>query len=73
MLDFVKLGGTIRELREKRNISQPQLAMRLNQRGYPTTPSYVSRIERGVKTGYSVSLLAAIAESLNVSAWELLK
>ena len=61
-MDLTLLGNRIRVAREKMNITQEDLAGRVN-----ISPSHVSVIERGVKAPKADTLIR-IANELNVSA-----
>ena len=65
-LNLISKGEIIRKMRKKRDLSQEQLAEKVN-----ITPTYVSLIENGYKC-MSLELFVAIANALNISADELL-
>ncbi len=65
-LNLISTGEIIRKMRKKRDLSQEQLAEKVN-----ITPTYVSLIENGYKC-MSLELFVAIANALNISADELL-
>lgn len=61
-MDLTLLGNRIRIAREKKGITQEELAERVN-----ISPSHISVIERGVKTA-RIDTVARIANELDVSA-----
>ena len=66
-MDLTLLGNRIRIAREKKGITQEELAERVN-----ISPSHISVIERGVKTA-RIDTVARIANELDVSADYLLQ
>lgn len=60
------MGGRIRELREKKGLTQQELAETVG----VESPSYISKIERGA-TSPSYELLGRIAHVLNVELKDL--
>ena len=66
-MDLTLLGNRIRVARERKGITQEDLAERVN-----ISPSHVSVIERGVKAS-RVDTLVRIANELDVSADYLLQ
>lgn len=66
MIDFVAIGRKIKLYRKKMNLTQFQLAEKLD-----VTPNYISAIERGV-TKVSLTRLDEIAVILNISVADLL-
>ncbi len=66
-MDLTLLGNRIRVAREKKGITQEELADRVN-----ISPSHISVIERGVKTA-RIDTVARIANELDVSADYLLQ
>ncbi len=65
-LDYLFLGSKIQQLRSERKISQIKFAEMID-----TSPTFVSRMERGMK-GPSLETLILIADSLDVSIDSLL-
>ncbi len=65
-INYAALGGRIKGFRKKRGLSQSILSERID-----ISPSYLSYIETGYK-GFSLETLVRLANSLNVSADELL-
>lgn len=61
-MDLTLLGNRIRAAREKKGITQEELADRIN-----ISPSHISVIERGVKTA-RIDTVVRIANELDVSA-----
>lgn len=61
-MDLTLLGNRIRIAREKKGITQEELAERVN-----ISPSHISVIERGVKTA-RIDTVVRIANELDVSA-----
>lgn len=59
-----KFGSNVRDLRRKANISQEELALRLN-----ADQAYVSRIEAG-QMNVTLETIDEISKALNVSAKE---
>ena len=59
-----KFGSNVRNLRRKANISQEELALRLN-----ADQAYVSRIEAG-QMNVTLETIDEISKALNVSAKE---
>ncbi|GAA6213216.1 helix-turn-helix transcriptional regulator [Hyphomicrobiales bacterium 4NK60-0047b] len=59
-----KFGSNVRDLRKLANISQEELALRLN-----ADQAYVSRIEAG-QMNVTLETIDEIAKALNVSAKE---
>lgn len=66
-MDLTLLGNRIRVAREKKGITQEELADRIN-----ISPSHISVIERGVKTA-RIDTVVRIANELDVSADYLLQ
>lgn len=66
-MDLTLLGNRIRVAREKKGITQEELADRVN-----ISPSHISVIERGVKTA-RIDTVVRIANELDVSADYLLQ
>lgn len=66
-MDLTLLGNRIRAAREKKGITQEELADRIN-----ISPSHISVIERGVKTA-RIDTVVRIANELDVSADYLLQ
>lgn len=66
-MDLTLLGNRIRIAREKKGITQEELADRVN-----ISPSHISVIERGVKT-VRIDTVVRIANELDVSADYLLQ
>lgn len=66
-MDLTLLGNRIRIAREKKGITQEELADRVN-----ISPSHISVIERGVKTA-RIDTVVRIANELDVSADYLLQ
>lgn len=66
-MDLTLLGNRIRVAREKKGITQEELAERVN-----ISPSHISVIERGVKT-VRIDTVVRIANELDVSADYLLQ
>lgn len=66
-MDLTLLGNRIRIAREKKGITQEELAERVN-----ISPSHISVIERGVKTA-RIDTVVRIANELDVSADYLLQ
>ena len=66
-MDLALLGNRIRIAREKKGITQEELADRVN-----ISPSHISVIERGVKT-VRIDTVVRIANELDVSADYLLQ
>ena len=66
-MDLTLLGNRIRIAREKKGITQEELAECVN-----ISPSHISVIERGVKTA-RIDTVARIANELDVSADYLLQ
>lgn len=60
-IDYVAMGGRIRQLRKEHNITQAQLAARLE-----ISPAFMGHIERGTRVP-SLETLARIAGELGVS------
>ena len=67
MMDKLVMGDRIREARKKQNLTQEQLAEKLD-----VTVVYISQIERGLKLP-SLPIFVKIVEILNVSADYLLR
>jgi transcriptional regulator with XRE-family HTH domain len=63
-----KLSTVLRELRERKDISQLQLAKRAG-----VTQGYISDLEAGTKRNPSVAILRKIARALGVPVTELLE
>lgn len=66
-MDLTLLGNRIRAAREKKGITQEELADRIN-----ISPSHISVIERGVKTA-RIDTVVRIANELDVSSDYLLQ
>ena len=66
-MDLTLLGNRIRIAREKKGITQEELAARVN-----ISPSHISVIERGVKTA-RIDTVVRIANELDVSSDYLLQ
>ncbi len=62
-----KFGETVRIIRHKKNMSQGDLAKKLN-----VHPTYISKIERGIQNP-SLRGIEKIAKALGVRPEELLK
>lgn len=65
-LNLISTGKIIKKVRKKRNLSQEKLAEKVN-----VTGTYISLIEGGYKC-MSLELFVSIANTLNISADELL-
>lgn len=65
--DLPPFGPTLRQFRQKKNLSQEELAARLD-----ISPSYVSRMESDFKTP-SLAMLFRLAHVLEVRPYELIK
>ena len=65
-LNLISTGEIIKKVRKKRNLSQEQLAEKVD-----VTGTYISLIEGGYKC-MSLELFVSIANALNISADELL-
>ncbi len=63
----MKFGNLIKELREKKDISQRQFAILLD-----ITPTYLSKIERGEFSPPSEDVIKRMAEKLDYDADKLL-
>ena len=61
MIDYSIIGSRIRQYRLERNLTQEELAFRVN-----TSAAYISNIERGIKKP-SLEKLSEIAEVMNVT------
>jgi len=61
------LAANLRDFRQKRGLSQEELAYRAN-----VDRTYVSALERGVYAA-TVDVVDRLARALDVQAWELLK
>ncbi len=62
----IQIGTRIRQLREKKGLTQTELAIRMNERDRQV----VQRLEQG-KTNCSINLLRVTAEALEVSIQDL--
>ena len=65
-VDYVLLGTRIKEQRQRRMLTQQQLAEKVN-----LTPGFISRIENGKKKP-SLEVLLSICEALNITLNDLL-
>lgn len=63
----IKFGHHLKQLRNKQNLTQEKLAELANM-----DRSYISDIERGIKT-ISIEKLDKLAKAFNIKLWELLK
>jgi transcriptional regulator with XRE-family HTH domain len=63
-------GDRLRELRERKELSQADLAKRCTAAGRPVTQSQISRLEAGLNQPYT-PLLKALAAVLGVEVYEL--
>ena len=63
----IKFGNHLKNLRQQHNLTQEKLAelARMDR-------SYISDIERGIKT-ISINKLEQLANAFNIELWELLK
>lgn len=61
------LGGTIRELRTERRISQEELSLRTG-----VHRNYIGGIERAERSP-TIITVAKLADALDVATWELLR
>ena len=61
------LGETIKEMREKRNMSKAELA-----RSIEVSPAYITMIENGKKTNPSMDILKKIALVLKIPLYDLI-
>ncbi len=66
-----KVGQKIREVRERRELTQEQLAARLQTRGCDVTRSALAKMEAGQRHIYAFEL-CCLREALNISCDELL-
>ena len=62
----LRLGTTVKTLREERGWSQGQLAELCS-----SSPSNISKVERGDERGYSIDLLEALAAAFEIEVYEL--
>jgi transcriptional regulator with XRE-family HTH domain len=62
------LGQTVKALRERKRLSQRQLAEKVG-----VTDAYIAMIETGVRSNPSLPLLRRLARALRVSVAELLQ
>ena len=62
-----QLGEKIREMRDKRGVTQEELATAVH-----SSSAYISHIEKGLRTP-SVSFLIKVSYKLNVQLWEMFK
>ena len=65
-VDYVLLGARIKEQRQRRMLTQQQLAEKVS-----LTPGFISRIESGKKKP-SLEVLLSICEALNITLNDLL-
>ena len=63
-----RLGGMLKRLREKRGMTQEQLAAKVG-----VSQTYIAKLESGAKTNPSLDLLKKLAKALKVKVGELLK
>jgi len=64
---IMKLGGTIRAYRKSRNISQVELAGKIN-----TQPNAIHRIEHG-KVNSGINMIIKIADELDMKVRDLIE
>lgn len=65
--DLIILGKTIRELREKKNLSQEDLCVKAN-----VDRTYISDIERGERN-FGIKFLIKLSKALEVKPSQILK
>jgi XRE family transcriptional regulator of biofilm formation len=63
----MQLGRTLQKLREKKGITQVELA-----RTVGVTQTYIAKLESGAKINPSLSVMTNLARSLNVEVADLL-
>ena len=64
----MQLGRTLQELREKRGITQVELA-----RAVGVTQTYITKLENGAKVNPSLSVMTNLARALRVELTDLLQ